>query len=435
MSTARARSLVQNLAGDHGVAEVLVKLGRTRRSELGAQGLISVVAAERGWAVRVGGRTGSVFACGTGQLPQSTRWPAASGPALALPEAQPIPPWDAGRDVEAPLMIEGEARGLLEGIERELRRQMPQARLLRAVLDDGSSESSIVSSRGIDSGFRSRLAMLYLEVVSGSKEATRTRLEIPANEGRAFQPKALARRLADSLTVRAGELGPSRERGEMVLAPAVGANLLAALQPLWLGPEAAARAGRLTSRGNRLASAAFSLIDDPRLSGGGLAAPIDGEGVPTRRVVIVEQGRFVHPLRDWRDGAADGRTPAGCVRRPSWRDRPRLDFSHLHLEPDARVSAAELVGGVVRGFYLLDTLAPARVDFEADRFAVPVCGFSLLRGQATTAIGRAWLCGGVSTLLRGVRAVARDLTFVPLGAMIGAPSLLVGGLELRRELG
>ena len=79
-------------------------------------------------------------------------------------------------------------------------------------------------------------------------------------------------------------------------------------------------------------------------------------------------------------------------------------------------------------------MAPPRVDLEADRFAVPVCGFALLRGQATTTIGRAWLCGGIGTLLRGVRAVARDLTFLPLDAMLGAPSLLVAGLELRREL-
>lgn len=432
---ARARMLLEELSADESiVAEVLVKRGRTRRSELGVQGLISVVTAESGWAVRAGGGHGSFFACGTGELPVSAQWPMPTGPPLALPESQRVPLWESGPEVEAPLMIEGEARGVIEGIERELRRQVPDARLLRAVLDDGSSESLLVSSRGIDVGYRSRSAMLYLEAVRGSDAATRTRLEIAAPEARALHPKALACRLADSLVVRGGEAGPSRERGEMVLAPPVGANLLAALRPLWLGEDASSRAAGLTNRGNRLASAAVSVVDDPRFAGGGLAAPVDGEGVPTRRVVIVDQGRFRHPLRDWRECAGDGRAPAGCMRRASWRDRPRLGFSHLYLEPDDTSSAAELVGSVTRGFYLLDTLGPARVDFDSDSFAVPVCGFGLLKGQAPTRIGRAWLCGGVSTLLHGVRAVARDLTFVPLDAMIGAPSLLVVGLELRREL-
>lgn len=431
-----ARRLLEELGGEGGtVAEVLIKQGRSRRSELGVQGLVSVVTAESGWAVRAGGKQGSFFACGTGEVPLGAHWPTPTGPPLTLPEPQRAAPWQPGAEVEAPLAIEGEARGIIEGIGRELGRELEGAGLLRAVLDDGLSESAIVSTRGLDSGFRSRQAMLYLEAVHGSNPATRTRLEIAAPEARAFAPKALARRLADCLVVRGGEAGPRRERGEMVLAPPVGAELLSALRPLWLGPDAAARAARLTDRGNRLASSVVTVVDDPRFAGGGLAAPIDGEGVPTRRVVLVDQGRYRHPLRDWRESAADGRRPAGCIRRPSWRDRPRLGLSHLYLEPDAEVSATELVGSVPRGFYLLDTLGAPRIDFEADRFAVPVCGFGLLHGQATTTVGRAWLCGGISALLRGVRAVARDLTFLPKDALVGAPSLLVAGLELRGDLG
>jgi hypothetical protein len=39
--------------------------------------------------------------------------------------------------------------------------------------------------------------------------------------------------------------------------------------------------------------------------------------------------------------------------------------------------------------------------------------------------------GGIGSFLRNIQAVARDLSFQPLGAMIGAPSLLVSGLGLR----
>ena len=172
----RARRLVTELGAEGGaVAEVLIKEGRSRRSELGVQGLVSVVTVERGWAVRSGGAQGCFFACGSGNLPLSAQWPAATGPPLTLPEPHDGSAWAPGPEVEAPLMIEGEARGVIEGVERELNRELPGAHLLRAVLDEGSSESAIVSSRGIDTGFRSRLAMLYLEAVHGSRAATRTR--------------------------------------------------------------------------------------------------------------------------------------------------------------------------------------------------------------------------------------------------------------------
>jgi predicted Zn-dependent protease len=432
----RARELVERLRAE-GLAEVevLVKRGRSRRSELGAQGAVSAFTMEAGWAVRAGGSRGSFFACGTGETLLDGERPAVGGAPLTLPDKQHVPFWNPGPALEAPLAVEAEAYGVLEGIERELVRQVPEARLLRAVLDDGSSETRLVSSRGVDSAFRSRLAMLHLEAARGSNAATRSRLEIAVADVRALPPRALARRLADSLTVRAGGTGPVRERGEMVLAPAVGARLLSALSPLWIGTEAAALAARLADRQDRLASALVRIVDDPRLVGGGLAAPVDGEGVPTRRVVLVDGGRFARALVDWRRSPSQGRVPAGFMRRPSWRDRPRLGASHLYLEPDPSRAASELVGAVSRGFYLLDCLGPVRVDLEGDRLAVAVCGFELAQGRATETVGRAWLCGGVSSLLHGIRAVARDLTFLPLGgAMFGAPSLLVGGLELRRDL-
>ena len=431
----RPRELVDRLCTDgHGAAEVLVKRGRTRRSELGVQGPVSVLTVESGWAVRAGGASGSFFCCGTGNPPLTFGWPSGTGAGLRLPEPGQITRWTPDPSIEAPLFVEGEAKGLVDGISRELGRQLIGARLLRAVLDDGSSETYLTSSRGIDVGYRSRLATLHLEAVLGTDPATRTVVELAQREAGAFQPRAVAGQLADGLSVRSGDPGPQRERGEMVLGPTVGARLLLALAPLWLGSDAAPRAAALTDRHDRLGSERLTIVDNGRLAGGALEAPVDGEGMPTRRSAIIEQGRFLQPLVDWRQTEHSSWRAVGCMRRASWRDTPQLGLSHFYIEPDEQVAATDLIAAVARGFYLLDTLGRVRIDFDADRFAVPVCGFSLVQGQARETIARSWLCGGVGALLRGIRGVARDLAFTPEGAMVGAPSLLVRGLELRREL-
>jgi hypothetical protein len=62
-----------------------------------------------------------------------------------------------------------------------------------------------------------------------------------------------------------------------------------------------------------------------------------------------------------------------------------------------------------------------------------VCGFLLASGAARQPLARAWLCGSIGALLRGVAGVARDLTFFPLQGMVGSPTLRVAGLELRGE--
>ena len=64
--------------------------------------------------------------------------------------------------------------------------------------------------------------------------------------------------------------------------------------------------------------------------------------------------------------------------------------------------------------------------------SVPVVGFTVERGRPASPLAGATVEGSVGGLLRGIDAVARVLAFSPLaGGMIGAPSLLVSGLEIR----
>ena len=79
----------------------------------------------------------------------------------------------------------------------------------------------------------------------------------------------------------------------------------------------------------------------------------------------------------------------------------------------------------------MEPLGVGNFDFERDRFRLPVCGFVLRQGRATAPLSRAWLEGTITALLRNIQGVGRDLAFQPLGAMIGAPSMLISGLGLR----
>ena len=193
-----------------------------------------------------------------------------------------------------------------------------------------------------------------------------------------------------------------------------------------------ALARRLCDRSGRLAGAGVTIVDDAGLSRGLFSAPFDGEGVPTRRLVLIEEGIYRRPLRAWFQedpGSAPAR-PAGCLRRPGWRDLPRLGPSHLFIEPETQRPAASLLSDLARGYYLTDVLGPGRFDLEENRFRLPVCGFEVRSARPVTRIARAVLAGRLNALLQGVRGVGRDLTFFPLGAMIGSPSLLVSGIEL-----
>jgi PmbA protein len=412
--------------------EVFAKRGRSRRLETSPVTESSVFSLEQGWAVRAGDPRRSFFATGTGEPVRDWPWPEPTGRPVRLPEPGDPAPWNEPSDFSAPLIGEREGLKLLESLGRELASELPGARLLRAALEDGSSESEIVNSRGLRARSRNRVATLYLEA-AGPDRASSASIYLAAREARRFHPPALARRLADRLAVTAQGTPPDRVGGEFLLAPPVMARLLCGLLPLLVGPRAGTLLAGLRDRRGRIGSERLTLIDNGRLPGGALESPVDGEGVPTREVVLVEEGVYRQPLLTWwqAESHPDNGMASGCTRRPGWRDLPAAGPTHLYLKPDPRIPVAALLGSIARGYYLIDVSGGGRFDLGNGTFALPVCGFAVEGGRASAPVARAWLCGGIGDLLQGIAGAGRDLTFLPLAGMIGAPTVLVGGLELR----
>ncbi len=435
MSLGEAALEVLEALGRKGWPEVEVfhKRGRSRTLQLTAYGDATSLRQEEGWAVRAGDRRRSFFYAESGAPRPDAPWPEADGQGLRLPAPRPVPRWQAPSSLDAPLLGESEARGLFDGLARALDGELPGSRLIKARLDDGSSESRLASSRDVAASVRQRAASVYLEA-AGPGGGSWTSLEVAERDARRLSPAALARRLADLLAVAEKGTGRPRDRGDFLLAPPVTAALLAALQHLWLGPRAAERAAALRRRRGAIGSRALTVIDDGRLPGGVLEAPVDGEGQPTREQVLIEEGTFRQPLLTWWQTLAEPKRASGCALRPGWRDLPRPGPSHLYLKPDPTIRVASLLEDIARGYYLIGVVGTPRVEPRRDRFALRVSGFAMAGGRARGAVSGVWLVGSVSAFLSGIVAKARDLSFMPAGrGMVGSPTVLVKGLELRQR--
>lgn len=423
---------VQAIAGSrYEEAEVYAKRGRSRRLDRREQQRLTVYSREQGWAVRAGDRRGSFFAAGQGPPSPAGPWPEADGRPLRLPAPVTAPPWSEPSDFEAPLVGEGEGHALLDAIATALERELEGGRLVHASLEDGAYEIEIVNSWGLEASHRGRLSALRLEAVDRSRPGVAASLYLAEREARRFEPGGLARRLADLLTVRRQGRAQDRDRGELLLAPPVMVRMLEGLLPLFVGPGAPRRAAELQNRRGKLGSEALTILDNGRLPGGVLEAPVDGEGLATREVLLTDRGTFRQALVPWFEARDPELRAAGCSRRPGWRDLPRLGPTHLYLRPRTGVRAGELLQQVARGYYLMEADGGGRFDFESDSFELPVCGFEVRTGRATAPVAGCALAGSISGFLHGLQAVARDLQFLPGAGMLGSPSALVTGLELR----
>ncbi len=432
-----AASILESLAQRSLTAgEVLLKRGRSRSCEIGPQGQVVSSSQEEGWAVRASSSRASLAVSGSGIPSPDVVWPEPDGQRLPLPPAEKADEWQAPADLDSSLMSETESVGLLAGIERELSRELAGGRLLVGRLEEGTSETDIFSSSGIRASYRSRASSLYLQAVGPWSGSSATTILLAEREMRRFQPLAVAKRLANRLLLQNDGTAPSRERGDLLIGPAVGVRLLVGLAPILVGSNASKLAKAYRDRQGQIGSSHLTVVDNGRLTGGVLEAPVDGEGLPTREVVLIEKGDYRQALVGWeltkpRRGKSQGTGLVGNRRRESWRDLPKLGPSHMYLKPHPEVSVASLLGSIARGHYVIEPVGAGLFDFEADRFCLPVCGFEVQKGVATAPLSRVWIEGGIGSLLRGIQAVARDLCFEPIGGMIGAPTILVSGLGIR----
>ncbi|MEM8961230.1 MAG: metallopeptidase TldD-related protein [Acidobacteriota bacterium] len=430
VEVAALRSVMETLEKGHENVEVFAKVGRSRSLTLNIDRQVLSLHDEAGWAVRAGDDRRSFFHAVAGVPTVDLRWPTPAAGGLRLAQPLTPTPFVEPDTVDRALVGENEAQKLLATVASELESELPKARLLEARLDDGSSEARLLNNRGLDARIRRRLGVLRLHALLAEGTTTHVADTVAiAAAAQELDARAAARRLVDLLTISRDGQAPERDRGEMLLAPAVMIRILAALLPLFLELDAEARVTAL-SRSGRLASTATTLIDDGRF--GLLAAAVDGEGNPTRAINLVERGVYRQPLVSWAE-ARGAQVASGCVRRDSWREPPRRGISHFYLAPDNDVRVADLLTAVARGYYLIDLGGAPRIDLDQDRLTVPVRGFALDGGRPKGAISGAWLSGSLSGFLAGIAATARDLTFLPIEGLIGAPTTLVRGLELRRD--
>ncbi|HEY6050774.1 MAG TPA: metallopeptidase TldD-related protein, partial [Thermoanaerobaculia bacterium] len=231
--------------------------------------------------------------------------------------------------------------------------------------------------------------------------------------------EALARRLSDRATLPLSERAAPLARGEWLLDPSVGAALLAAVAPLFT----AAPLPPWVQRG-QLFSTKVTVVDDASAD-----AAFDGEGTPTRRVVLVDEGTLRARLHDLSSAAAAGTDSTGHGVRPSYRTPPAPRPRRLFFETARAASPRDLLLAVRRGLFASALTAPVRVDVERDRFEVEFTGVSIVAGRAQGPVAGARVRGRLSQLFRRISGVSTDRQFFPRPYPTGAPTLLVERAE------
>lgn len=176
--------------------------------------------------------------------------------------------------------------------------------------------------------------------------------------------------------------------------------------------------------GQPIASDAVTIIDDGRLPGGLGSRPFDGEGLPTRRNVLVERGVLRSWMLDSYSGRKLGLPSTGNAAR-SAASAPGVGSTNLWLEPGA-VSLDEMIGRTDRGLLVTELIGQGFHPVTGD-YSRGAAGLWIESGRVTHAVEEITIAGNLGEMLAAIDLVGSDLLW--LGAT-ASPSLRVARMMI-----
>jgi PmbA protein len=180
-------------------------------------------------------------------------------------------------------------------------------------------------------------------------------------------------------------------------------------------------AGKL---GQRIAPEIFTVIDDGRLRGGLASKPFDGEGLPTRRNVIVERGNLASYLCDTYTARKLGMASTGNASR-SVGGSPHPAATNFVLQAGT-TSPEEIIKSVKSGFYVTELIGFG-VNGTTGDYSRGAAGLWIEDGQLAYPVEQVTIAGHLLSMYDAIEVIGNDLD---LRRAIVAPTLKIGRMTI-----
>jgi len=183
-------------------------------------------------------------------------------------------------------------------------------------------------------------------------------------------------------------------------------------------------AGKL---GQTIASTNVTVIDDGTMRGGFGTSPFDGEGVPTRRTVVIDKGVLSSYLLNTYTAKKLGlQTTANASRGLA--GTPGIGPGNYFLQPGTK-TPQQLIAEVKDGLYVTEFLGMG-VNLVTGDYSRGASGLWISGGELTYPVEEITVAGNLKDIFRNISEVANDLEF---RSSVASPTIRIDGLTVGGE--
>jgi PmbA protein len=176
--------------------------------------------------------------------------------------------------------------------------------------------------------------------------------------------------------------------------------------------------------GERIAGEHLTVVDDGTLAGALGSKPFDGEGVVTRRTVVVERGVLRSYLLDTYAARKLGLATTGNAAR-GVADGPGVAPTNLFIQPGAH-APEDIIRSVPRGLYVVELIGFGVNGVTGD-YSRGAVGLWIEDGTLAYPVEEITIAGNLLEMLRDIDMIGSDLT---LRGALAAPTLRIARMTV-----
>jgi PmbA protein len=243
-------------------------------------------------------------------------------------------------------------------------------------------------------------------------------------------PEAVGAEAARRTVRRLGAQRVPTQRVPIVFAPEVARSLVGSVFDAASGDAIWRHASFLAGKlGEQIAASTLTIIDDNTMLlrtgvGGFGTSPFDGEGLPSRRTIVVEKGVLRHYMLNTYAARKLGMKSTHNASR-GLAGAPGIGCGNLYLEPGTQAPEA-IIGEVKAGLYVTGLMGFGTNLVTGD-YSRGAAGLWIENGQLTRAVEEITIAGNLGEMLNNVTAIGNDLEF--RGA-VASPTLRIDGMTI-----
>jgi PmbA protein len=179
--------------------------------------------------------------------------------------------------------------------------------------------------------------------------------------------------------------------------------------------------------GEKIASDNVTVVDDGTIPGGFGTSPFDGEGVPSRRTVVIERGVLKSYLLNTYTAKKLGLQTTGNAAR-GLAGNPGIGYNNFFLQKGTR-TAEQIIADIKQGLYIIDLLGFG-VNLVTGDYSRGATGIWIENGELTYPVEEITVAGNLKEMLNNISEIGSDLEF---RSAVTCPTLRIDGMTIAGE--